>query len=85
MKNEFMDPMTKISCKRKGCYWSGVIKNTREEVKYRHGNRFHKQMVFEYYCPECKALLAQDIGEARMKDRARPKPLTSDDRRAAEL
>ncbi len=83
MKNEFMAEMTPITCKR--CSWSGVIKNTQEVVKHRHGKRFYKQLIFEYLCPECRVVLAQDIREARMKDQVRKKPLTNSQRAEAEI
>ncbi len=83
MKNEFMAEMTPITCQR--CSWSGPIKNTKEVVKHRHGARFHKQLIFEYSCPECKQLLAQDIREARMKDQVRKKRLTNSQIAEAEI
>lgn len=83
MKNEFMDEMTSVTCQR--CSWSGPIKNTQEVVKHRHGIRFHKQLIFEYLCPECRVVLAQDIREARMKDQVRKKPLSNSQRAEAEI
>ena len=67
MKNEALrDDETRIvTCKR--CGWTGKLRFCKETHYRSECDAWHKHKgtdVFQYWCPECKLLVAQDIRES---------------------